>query len=225
MAQRSFPTTRWSVVAGAQAHDSESKSALEALCNAYWEPVHVYIMRRGASPEEAKDLAQDFFARVLERHFFDRARQERGSFRGFLLSALKFFLADQAVRKAAQKRGTHVVHVPVGEENSTYQKETADWETPDRIYERRWALTLIERLMDSLAAGYQQPGKQREFELCKQFLVGDDPAFSYDKIAAELGMSTGALKVAVHRMRKKRQPTTAPLTSRQRERPRKEYRR
>src|SRR5215831_5681840 len=142
-----FPTTRWTlVVAAGDPKRKEARSALVSLCEGYWYPLYAYVRRRGYSADQAQDLTQEFFIRVLEGRYLDRADPEKGRFRAFILSSLKFFVADEVDRQRASKRGGGVL-VPLefssGEER--YQREPAHDETPERIFERRWALSVLDR--------------------------------------------------------------------------------
>jgi len=199
-----FPTTRWTlVVAAAGPERKDAQAALASLCEGYWYPLYAYVRRRGYPPEQAQDLTQEFFTRVLEGRYLDRADPEKGRFRAFLLTSLKFFLADAADRNRAQKRGGGAVlslEISSGEER--YQRETGHNETPERIFERRWALSLLDRVMDRLREEFVQHGRAQHFERLKVFLLeqGETP---YAELGRELDRSEGAVKVAIHRLRKR----------------------
>jgi RNA polymerase sigma factor (sigma-70 family) len=199
-----FPATRWSlVVAAGDPHRKEARSALVSLCESYWYPLYAYLRRRGYSSDQAQDLTQEFFMRVLEGRYLDRAEPEKGRFRAFLLTSLKFFVADEDDRRRARKRGGGMV-VPLefssGEER--YQREPAHDETPERIYERRWALSVLDRVVEKLRNEFVQHGRPDHFERLKVFLLGQSDA-PYAALAQELNTSEGALKVAIHRLRKR----------------------
>jgi RNA polymerase sigma factor (sigma-70 family) len=202
-----FVTTHWSLVLSARDKKSpQSADALEKLCRAYWYPLYAYIRRTGQSKENAEDLTQAFFARLLEKNFLNAAEPERGRFRSFLLVALKRFLANEWDRVRAQKRGGGQTHVPLDTElaERKFQAETTAGEiSPDRLYDRRWALTLIEQTMARLRAEFERAGKAVEFEGLKSFLTADKNEIPNATIAAELGMGESALRVAVHRLRKR----------------------
>jgi RNA polymerase sigma factor (sigma-70 family) len=199
-----FPTTRWSlVVAAGDPQRKEARSALVSLCENYWYPLYAYLRRRGYRADEAQDLTQEFFIRVLEGRYLDRADPEKGRFRSFILTSLKFFVADEEDRQRARKRGGGMV-VPLefssGEER--YQREPAHDETPERIFERRWALSLIDRVVEKLREEFVQHGRPEHFERLKVFLLGQSDA-PYAALAREMNTSEGALKVAIHRLRKR----------------------
>ena len=199
-----FPATRWSlVVAAGDPHRKEARSALVSLCESYWYPLYAYLRRRGYSSDQAQDLTQEFFVRMIEGRYLDRAEPEKGRFRAFLLTSLKFFVADEEDRRRAHKRGGGMV-VPLefssGEER--YQREPAHDETPERIYERRWALSVLDRVVEKLRNEFVQHGRPDHFERLKVFLLGQSDA-PYGALAQELNTSEGALKVAIHRLRKR----------------------
>jgi RNA polymerase sigma-70 factor (ECF subfamily) len=199
-----FPTTRWTlVVAAGDPHRKEARSALVSLCENYWYPLYAYLRRRGYRADEAQDLTQEFFIRVLEGRYLDRADPEKGRFRSFILTSLKFFVADEEDRHRARKRGGGML-VPLefssGEER--YQREPAHDETPERIFERRWALSLIDRVVEKLREEFVQHGRPEHFERLKVFLLGQSDT-PYAALAQEMNTSEGALKVAIHRLRKR----------------------
>ena len=199
-----FPTTRWTlVVAAGDPHRKEARSALVYLCENYWYPLYAYLRRRGYSADEAQDLTQEFFVRVLEGRYLDRADPEKGRFRSFILTSLKFFVADEEDRRRARKRGGGTV-VPLefssGEER--YQREPAHDETPERIFERRWALAVLDRVVEKLRNEFVHHGHAEHFERLKLFLLGRSDA-PYAALAREMNTSEGALKVAIHRIRKR----------------------
>jgi len=199
-----FPTTRWSlVVAAGDPRPTNARSALVSLCENYWYPLYAYLRRRGYSADQAQDLTQEFFLRVLEGRYLDRADREKGRFRSFILTSLKFFVADEGDRDRAQKRGSGKLE-PLdflsGEER--YQREPAHDETPERIFERRWALSVIDRVIDKLREEFVHHGRPEHFERLKVFLLGHSDA-PYAALAREMNTSEGALKVAIHRLRKR----------------------
>ena len=199
-----FPTTRWTlVVAAGDPHEKEARSALVSLCENYWYPLYAYLRRRGHPADQAQDLTQGFFIRMLEGRYLDRADPEKGRFRSFLLSSLKFFVADEEDRDRAHKRGGGAL-VPLefssGEER--YRREPAHDETPERIFERRWALSVLDRVVEKLRNEFVQHGRPEHFERLKVFLLGQSDA-PYAALAREMNTSEGALKVAIHRLRKR----------------------
>jgi RNA polymerase sigma-70 factor (ECF subfamily) len=199
-----FPTTRWTlVIAAADPQRKEARSALASLCEGYWYPLYAYVRRRGYSADRAQDLTQEFFTRVLEGRYLGSANPEKGRFRAFILTSLKFFLADESDRGRAQKRGGGML-VPLefssGEER--YQREPAHDETPERVFERRWALSVLDRVMDRLRTEFVQHGRLDHFNRLKVLLL-DQAETPYAALAREMGASEGAIKVAIHRLRKR----------------------
>jgi RNA polymerase sigma factor (sigma-70 family) len=201
-----FVTTHWSVVIAARERRSPaSAAALETLCRTYWYPVYAFVRRQGRSPHDAQDLTQDFFARLLEKQYLDAVDREKGRFRTFLRVALKRFLANEWDRARRIKRGGDRVHVSFDTEmaEQRYQSDRSDALPPDRLYERRWALTLLDQALDRLQEEYSRPGKTEEFDRLKQYLTADRGSIPYTDIAAALGLTEGAARVAVHRLRKR----------------------
>lgn len=199
-----FPTTRWTlVVAAADPGRKETHSALVSLCENYWYPLYAYLRRRGYPADQAQDLTQEFFVRVLEGRYIDRADPEKGRFRSFILTSLKFFVADERDRDRAQKRGGGAL-LPLefssGEER--YQREPAHDETPERIFERRWALAVLDRVVERLRNEFILHGRPEHFERLKVFLLGQSDT-PYAELARQMNTSEGALKVAIHRLRKR----------------------
>jgi RNA polymerase sigma-70 factor (ECF subfamily) len=199
-----FPTTRWTlVVAAGNPHRKEARSALVYLCENYWYPLYAYLRRRGYSAHEAQDLTQEFFVRMLEGRYLDRADPEKGRFRSFILTSLKFFVADEEDRQRARKRGGGtVVSLEFSSGEERYQREPAHDETPERIFERRWALTVLDRVVEKLRNEFAHHGHLEHFERLKVFLLGQSDA-PYAALAREMNTSEGALKVAIHRLRKR----------------------
>jgi RNA polymerase sigma factor (sigma-70 family) len=199
-----FPTTRWTLVVAAGDPDrKEARSALVTLCEHYWYPLYAYLRRRGYAADQAQDLTQDFFIRVLEGRYLDRADPEKGRFRSFLLTSLKFFAADEQDRQRAHKRGGAAVvslEFSFGEER--YQREPAHDDTPERLFERRWALSVLDRVVEKLRNEFVQHGRPEHFDRLKVFLLGQSDA-PYAALAREMNTSDGALKVAIHRLRKR----------------------
>jgi RNA polymerase sigma factor (sigma-70 family) len=201
-----FATTRWSIVlaAGQPQAAADARLALETLCQAYWYPVYAYLRRRTPQADDAQELTQAFFAHLLERNALAAADPDRGRFRAFLLTACKNFLANERERAHAQKRGGHVRHLSLDFESgeARLQLEAADRFTPDRLFERQWALTLLDRVLQLLRAEFVKQGRERNFDLLKVYLGGPGPE-SYAALGVQLDMSEGAARVAVHRLRRR----------------------
>jgi RNA polymerase sigma factor (sigma-70 family) len=199
-----FPTTRWTlVIAAADPQLKEARAALVSLCEGYWYPLYAYVRRRGYPADQAQDLTQGFFIRVLEGRYLDRADPEKGRFRAFLLTSMKFFLADEADRNRSQKRGGGtVLSLEFSSGEDRYQREPAHDETPERIFERRWALSVLDRVVERLRNEFVHHGRPEHFERLKVFLLGQSDA-PYAALALEMNTSEGALKVAIHRLRKR----------------------
>jgi RNA polymerase sigma factor (sigma-70 family) len=199
-----FPTTRWTlVVAAADPQRKEARSALVSLCEGYWYPLYAYVRRRGYPADQAQDLTQEFFIRVLEGRYLDRADPEKGRFRSFILTSMKFFVADEEDRQRAQKRGGGaILPLELSSGEDRYLREPAHDETPERIFERRWALSVLDRVVERLRDEFVQHGRPEHFERLKMFLLGKSEA-PYAALAREMNTSEGALKVAIHRLRKR----------------------
>jgi len=202
-----FPTTRITLIHAAQgAPGAEAHAALSKLCGAYWYPVYAYVRRLGHSHEEAEDLTQGFFMRILDKHALRGFDCERGRFRSFLLGALKHFIANERDAARAQKRGGGRAHVPLDEvlhAGSRYDLEPRSDLSPDRLFERQWALTVLMRAQDAMREEAVRQGKDSQFERLKGLLVGDETELGYRALAVELQTTEGALKVAVHRLRQR----------------------
>jgi len=201
-----FPPTRWSVVlAAGRSQSTHARDALETLCRAYWQPIYAFIRRQGQSPPDAQDLPQEFLARLLETRGLDKASPSKGRFRSFLLASLKHFLANEWDKARAQKRGGGYVLVPFDTQlaESLCGPESAAQDTAEKIFERRWALTLLAQVLARLRAEYASDGKTELFEHLKAALSGEGRTVPYAQIATKLKMSEGALRVAVHRLRQR----------------------
>jgi RNA polymerase sigma-70 factor (ECF subfamily) len=198
-----FTTTHWSVVLAAQGGSTEAKAALEKLCRTYWWPLYGFVRREGYKPEEAQDLTQAFFARLLERKDLETVRQERGRLRSYLLASLRNFLSKARHREMTIKRGEGR---PLVSLEDLLARERADQEpahklSADRIYERRWALTLLEQVLTRLRAEYEAAGKLPLFDHLKELLARESGQPSQAEIAAEMQMTENAVKQAFHRLR------------------------
>lgn len=203
---RAFLTTHWSLVAqAAQGASPEAAQALAALCETYWYPLYAYVRRRGYRIEEAQDLTQEFFAQLLEKDRFEQADRERGKFRTFLLSSLNHFLQNEWRKAGRLKRGggQQLLSLDFERGEDRYRLEPADVQTPERIFERRWAMTLLERALDRLRSEYEAQGKGELYEALKLQLGGEAAPATYQEIAARLHMSEGAVKTAAHRLRRR----------------------
>jgi len=203
-----FASTRWSIVAAAGRKESpEARAALAVLCQAYWYPLYAYARRRLARADDAQDLTQEFFARLLEKDYLQGADPHRGKFRSFLLTAFKHFLAKEHERAAAQKRGggRQPLSLDFQDGERRYHHEPADPTTPEMLYERRWALTLLEQALARLRQEFTSAGKEQLFEALKGTLTGDGTAEPYARIGQDLGLSEQSVKTAVHRLRRRYQ--------------------
>jgi RNA polymerase sigma-70 factor (ECF subfamily) len=201
-----FTTTHWSVVLKAGGTESpEATEALEALCRSYWYPLYAYVRRKGNSPHDAQDLTQEFFARLLERRYLRLADRTQGRFRTFLLSSLKNFLINDWKKGNREKRGGGQKVLSLDEETaeSRFAAEPATAQPPDSLYDRGWAAILLDRTLAALRAEFEQSGKLDLFERLKVFVWGEKNALSYAAMATQLGMTEGAVKVAVHRLRQR----------------------
>ena len=201
-----FATTHWSVVLQAGKTDSpEAREALNRLCTAYWYPLYFYVRRGGHQPEDAQDLVQDFFARFLERKYFQLADRSRGRFRTFLLTALQRFLVNDWKQANRQKRGGGLrpISINVQDTENRFLAEPADPRSPDKAFERHWAMTLLGRVLDQLQAEFSAHERHQVFDELKSFLTGEMSDSSYAEIGARLGLSEGNLKVTVHRLRRR----------------------
>jgi DNA-directed RNA polymerase specialized sigma24 family protein len=202
----SFNTTHWSVVlSAADTSAPGAQAALESLCGAYWYPLYTYVRQQCRSPEDAQDLTQEFFARFLERKYFQRADRQRGQFRSFLLTSLKHFLVNKWERATAQKRGGGKAAIPVDTvvAESLYGQELSHGLSADRIYERTWALSLLKRVRDRLADEYAVKGKGEHFMHLERFLPGQKAEVTYAEAARGLGLAEGTLKSDVNRLKKR----------------------
>jgi RNA polymerase sigma factor (sigma-70 family) len=199
-----FATTHWSVVLHAGRSDTtRARDALGKLCQAYWFPIYAYVRRRGRSPHDAQDLTQEFFARLLEQNWVTRADPEKGRFRSFLLGALNHFLAKEWRKGQAQKRGGGVQIEPLDAAETRYSNEAVAETTPEQQFDRKWAVTLLDAVLQRLSVEFERENKAKMFELLRPCLVGERDAQPYSALSDALGMSEGAVKVAVHRLRRR----------------------
>jgi RNA polymerase sigma-70 factor (ECF subfamily) len=183
----------------------DAPDALERLCRAYWYPLYVYVRRQGRGVEEAQDLTQEFFARLLRKEYLGRADPARGRFRTFLLTALKRFLVDdwEKGRAAIRGEGQPVISWDQRETEVRFLAEPADQSTPAKAFEKRWAVTVLEQVLERLQEEFTASGHAQRFERLKVLLWGEKGSPSYAGVAGELGLTEGALKVAVHRLRQR----------------------
>ena len=200
-----FVTTQWSVVLSASQEGEVRGAALEQLCRTYWYPLYAYIRRRGNGPEDAQDLTQGFFARLLEKHWLDGIENNGSRFRSFLLSALNGFLADQYDRATAAKRGggRKPLSLDTEEGERRYLLEPATNETPEKIFDRRWALTVLDQALIKLKEETLRAGKARHFELLEEFIPHEPEPGEYAAVARVLCVSSGAVSISVFRLRRR----------------------
>lgn len=201
-----FATTHWTVVLTAgQRHTPESDAALEQLCQTYWFPLYAYVRRRGHTKADAEDLTQAFFARLLEKNFLTNLDSERGKFRAFLLAALKHFLANEWDKEQAQKRGGGAAHLSLDWQtaDTKFQVAAQNEPSPDKAFDREWALALLARVIQRLQKESEADGKGKLFEQLKMFLMAGKSESAQAEVAKSLGMEEGAVRVAIHRLRKR----------------------
>ena len=199
---RVFATTRWSIVLAAGAVTPSAEEALAVLCRAYWYPLYAFVRRRGYGAEDAQDLTQGFFARLLEKDGLASVDRAKGRFRSFLLAAMQHFLANEWDRQQAQKRGGGIVLISIddAEAERRYHNEPAEQITAEQLFDRRWALTLVDQVLARLGQEMADAGKAAQFDALKFCLTGERGA-AYAEIAGRLRTTEGALKVAIHRLR------------------------
>ena len=203
-----FASTHWSVVAAAaESQAPGGAEALERLCTAYWYPLYAFLRRKGSSPEEAEDLTQSFFAeRVVTRRALQDLSPGKGKFRTWLLACLNNHVAHERQKEAAQKRGGHIVHVPLelpdlGEAEGRYQAEPFHNLNPEKLYERAWALALLDQAHEELKVAYQRSGRGDLFNALRGFLPGGNSSQPHAEVARQLGKSEDAVKMAISRFR------------------------
>ncbi len=199
-----FVTTHWSMVVRAGREDpAATQAALCELCQTYWYPLYAFIRRQGRAPHDAEDLTQEFFARLLEKNYVAAAKQEKGKFRAFLLTALKGFLANEWDRQHARKRGGFQSHITMDQAlaETRFEANLAPQLPPDVLFERQWAVTLLESVMARLEQEYLCTGRARLFERLRGCLAKEEGAQPYAQIALELNLTEAAVKAAVHRLR------------------------
>jgi RNA polymerase sigma factor (sigma-70 family) len=202
-----FATTHWSVVLEAQGESPAAQKALERLCRTYWRPIYGYVRRHGVGTEDAEDLTQGFFALLLERKDLNSVRKEKGRLRSYLLASVKHFLADESRHAMALKRGKGQRLIPFDDiqEGERIEADRSDRLTADQIYERRWALTVLEQVMARLREEYQSAGNVRFFDQMKKMLMDEPDRPSQAQVANEFGMTENAVKQAFYRFRQRYQ--------------------
>ncbi len=203
---RVFATTSWTVVLNAQREGAPGNQvALDQLCRNYWYPLYAYVRRRGHSHEDAQDLIQGFFAHLLDRKSLLKVSREKGKFRSFLLASLNYFLSDARDYDRAQKRGggREFISLDTEDADRRYRLEPADLRSPEKLFERRWALAVIEQVFKGLEREYATAGKAALYRELKPFLMGDKSHGTYTDTAAKLGSGEGAVKMAVFRLRQR----------------------
>jgi RNA polymerase sigma-70 factor (ECF subfamily) len=201
-----FATTHWTVVlAAGRGSSQQADVALEQLCRTYWYPLYVFVRRQTATREDAEDLTQAFFARFLEKNYLEKLDSEKGRFRAFLLASLKHFLANEWDKANRQKRGGGQAALSLDwkDADTRYHIDPADNLSPDKLYDRAWAVTLLERVIARLRDESVAEGKSRLFDELKPFLMVGKSAVPYEQAGAALAMSESAVRVAVHRLRKR----------------------
>ena len=201
-----FATTHWTVVLAAGRRSTpQSDRALDELCRTYWFPLYAYVRRRGHTKEDAEDLTQAFFARFLQKNYLEGLSAERGRFRAFLLASLKHFLANEWDRSRRQKRGGHAPHLSLDWQtaDTQFQIAAAAEPSPDQAFDREWAVALLAKVIERLRAECDAEGHGRQFEELKVFLTAGKGALSHAEAAKALGLDEGAVRVAVHRLRKR----------------------
>ena len=201
-----FATTHWTVVltAGRQ-RTPQSDQALEELCRTYWFPLYAYVRRRGYTREDAEDLTQAFFERFLEKNYLEQLDAERGRFRAFLLACLKHFLTNEWHKSQRQKRGGNITHLSLDWQTADTHFQVADKTepSPDKTFDREWATTLLGRVIETLSAECAAEGRAKQFAELKIFLTAGKGALPYTDVAKRLDMDEGAVRTAVHRLRKR----------------------
>jgi RNA polymerase sigma factor (sigma-70 family) len=200
-----FTTTHWSVVLEAQGETPAAQRALEILCRTYWRPLYGFALRQGLTREEAQDLIQDFFARLLEHRNLNTVRREKGRLRSYLLVSVKRFLASEQHRASGVKRYESGPHIALDEllESDVADFELAETLSADQLYERRWALAVLEQVLTRLESEYRAAGSAALFDRLKEFLVGERGRPTQAEIATEMGMTENAVKQAFHRFRQR----------------------
>lgn len=200
-----FVTTSWNqILAARTGSSSESRRALESLCRAYWYPVYAFVRHQGHDAEASRDLTQAYFARLVEKGYLEDFDPSLGRFRVFLKTSIKNFLSKEGEKTRAQKRGGGFEFISLDHAmEDRYRHEPVDRLTPEQVYERRWALTILERVLTKVRQEFSEAGREAEFEQLKGFLTGEEPRLPYGQVATALKVSEGAVKISVHRLRQR----------------------
>jgi RNA polymerase sigma factor (sigma-70 family) len=201
-----FPTTRWSrILTARDDSDSEARVALETLCQTYWHPLYVFVRRQGHDADEARDLVQAYFAELLEKGFLKDVTPERGRFRSFLLASLKHFLSHERDRTQALKRGgdTQMISLDAASTAGLDTQAVSHHLTPEEVFERQWALTVLEQALARVRQAARESHTEAQFEALKPYLTGEAGRTRYAEVAERLGMSEGSVRAAVLRLRKR----------------------
>ena len=203
-----FETTHWSVVLAAGAGDADmARNALSRLCETYWYPLYLYVRRQGYDVEDARDLTQAFLVSLLDRNDVPRVTPDKGRFRSFLLGSLRHFLLNDLARRRTKKRGVqaHAIPLEFDSAEERYLREPVDLQTPETLFDQRWALDVLDRVLQRLRSDWEAAGKARTFDLLKGSLIGESAPGGYKTIADQLETTEAAIKIAVHRLRQQYQ--------------------
>jgi RNA polymerase sigma factor (sigma-70 family) len=204
--QARFATTRWSVVLTAQdKQSSQCHQAMDGLCRTYWYPLYAFVRRQGCTADEAADFTQGFFARCLEKDWLDTVDQNKGRFRSFLLAAMKHYMSNERARQRAKKRGggKRIFSLDIETAETRYKIEPETTTTPEQLFERQWALALLDTVLKDLQDQYQDEGKLEMFDSLKPCLTGQTSSLPYGELAQKLQCTEGAVRVIVHRLKKR----------------------
>jgi RNA polymerase sigma factor (sigma-70 family) len=204
--QARFATTRWSVVLTAQdKQSSRCRQAMDGLCRTYWYPLYAFVRKQGCTADQAADFTQGFFARCLERDWLDSVDQSKGRFRSFLLASIKHYVSNERARQRAKKRGggKRIFSLDIETAETRYRIEPQTTTTPEQLFERQWALALLDTVLKDLQQQYQDVGKAEMFDLLKPCLVGQTGSLPYSELAQKLQCTEGTVRVMVHRLKKR----------------------
>ncbi len=201
--RHAFQPTRWTLVIHSRGEGKQAEEALGELCESYWFPLYAFARRSGWSAADAEDLVQGFFIRLIEKQLFDSADREKGKLRTFLLTAFRRYAKDEAVKRNAEKRGGGVERISfdASEAESWYSGESIEGESPEELFDRQWAVTLIEKTLERLEEYSRARDKEREFALMKPYLLDETTGEDFSRIAAQLDISANAAKIQIHRLR------------------------